>query len=187
MLSAVNALPNLSSAIEQANRTFPQDEYSVRLAKEVEGYKDPVYLELKFQDNSIRRIGVVHLVHLTGSDWDNQSYEAIAKTTDQVAQAIIARVKLFFEAETQKLHIDETGTIFDFNKTNVQLREDNTFLVNGHVVTYQDKPVALSRIQSEGIVQFIQQEDGVTYLSDSVDQREGKGIFIDANGKIYRG
>jgi hypothetical protein len=108
------------------------------------------------------------------------------ETTDQITQAILARVELFFEAEKNKLYIDENGTIFDFQSVKVILLEGKTFSIDGTTVTLGGLPLVLSRIKSEGIVRFSKCKNGDTQLADGIDSRQGKGIFIDTAGKIYR-
>lgn len=160
--------------------------YTVAVANEQINPKEPVFLQLRFTNGEGRNIGITHLVHLTYEMGDDKPFEEVARTTDQVVQAIIDRVALFFNAEQQHLHIDENGTIFDFNNANIKLHEEKTFSVDERVVTYQEVPLLLSRIKSEGIIKFIKLENGHTHLFDSVDLRKGKGIFIDAVGRIYR-
>lgn len=189
MSTVIKNLPNLNEAIQNANEIFCGKGYTVAATNEQVNPKEPVFLQLRFTNGTVRNIGITHLVHLAyemGDGWDDKSFEAVARTTDQVMQAIIARVALFFNAEAQGLYIDENGTIFDFNNSNVKLYENKTFSVDDVVVSYEGAPLLLSRIKSEGIIKFIKLENWHTQLFDSVDLRKGKGIFIDTTGKIYR-
>jgi hypothetical protein len=193
MAAIVKNLPNLNEAIQHANEVLCRDGYTIAVTKEpgllTGNLKEPVFLQLKFTNGEVRNIGITHLVHLTyemGDGWDDKSFEAVARTTDQVVQAIIERVALFFKAKAEGLRIDENGTIFDFGHVNIRLHEHETFSVDDVVVSYKGTPLQLSRIKSEGIIKFIKLENGHTQLTDSVDRRKGKGIFIDTTGKIYR-
>lgn len=178
---------DINTSLERANEIFRVRGYSVRVRNEKVEMKQPVFLQLVYADGTTRNVGITHLVHLRGKDWDNLPLEEIARTTDEVAQAIITRVGLFFDAEKRGLYIDENGTIFDFNGVNIKIHEDKTFSIGDKVVTYNDSPLELTRIKGEGIVQFIPREKGIIELGDAIDKREGKGIFIDAEGKIFRG
>jgi hypothetical protein len=53
-------------------------------------------------------------------------------------------------------------------------------------VTYNKTSLFLSRLNSEGVIEFLQRENGHTQLFDFIDKREGKGIFIDEKGEVYR-
>ena len=186
MATILTASPNLRAALQQANKSIFEREYIVVAANEKAGPKEPVFLQLKYPDGKTRNIGITHLVHLRGSDWDDKPVEEIARTTDEVAKAIIDRIELFFDAEARQFYIDENGTIFNFSKTPVEVHKDKTFSVNEIPVTYAGASLLLTRIKSESIVEFRQLENGHTELFDAIDQRKGKGIFIDTAGKIYR-
>ena len=186
MTTNITTLPNLQASIQKANQAIFEKEYIVVVANKEVRPKEPVYLQLKYPDGKTRNIGIVHLVHLRGSDWDSQPLGEIAKTTDEVAKAIIDRIILFFNAEARKLHIDENGTIFDFNKIPIKLHAGHTFSVNDTLVTHGEIPLALTKIKSEGIVTFRQFESGHIGLFDAIDQRKGRGIYINREGKIYR-
>ena len=177
---------NLSTAIQKANKIIFEKEYIVAVVNKTISPKEPVFLQLRYPDGKARNIGIVHLVHLRGSNWDDMPFKEIARTTDQVANAILDRIALFFDAEARRLYIDENGTIFNFNKTHITPHKDKTFSVNDKSVTYAGIPLALTKIKSEGIVEFRQLENGHTELFDAIDQRKGKGIYIDNEGKIYR-
>jgi hypothetical protein len=125
-------------------------------------------------------------VHLEGPDFDEVPYETIARTTDEVAQAILARVALFSESENQGLYIDKNGTIFDFTNINVKLHPSKVFFVDHTVVTYEGETLPLTVMQSEGIVTFVRAGNGDIELFDNIDKRKGKGIFINQKGEIYR-
>ena len=182
------ALPNLSETIQKANTTLSKNGYSVTVTNQEVKPKEPVFLQLEYADGKTpnRKVGITHLVHLSGNNWDNMSYEIIAKTTDEIAKAIVDRVTLFFAAENKGLYIDENGTIFDFKQIPVKRNEDHTFSINNTKVTFGGKPLLLTLLKSEGIVEFKQLNNGHIQLFDAIDQREKKGIFIDKEGKIYR-
>lgn len=186
MTIATATSPNLRAAIQKANQIIFEKEYIVVVADKGIYPKDPVFLQLKYPNGKTRNIGIVHLVHLRGSDWDNMPVKEIAKTTDEVAKAIVDRIALFFDAEARKFYIDESGTIFDFNTISIKLHEDTTFSMNAITVTYKGIPLALKKIKSEGVLIFRQQENGDTELFDTIDLRKGKGIYIDKAGKVYR-
>lgn len=182
------ALPNLAEAIQKANTALSKNGYAVKVINQEVKPKEPVFLQLQYADGKTpnRNVGITHLVHLRGNDWDRMPYERIAKTTDQIAKAIVDRVTLFFAAEKQGLYIDENGTIFDFKQILVKRNEDHTFSVNNIEVTFGGKPFLLTLLKSEGIVEFRQLGNGHIQLFDGIDRREKKGIFIDTEGKIYR-
>jgi hypothetical protein len=185
-MSAV--LQKLSEAVEKANIALSENGYTVTVTNQEVKPKEPIFLRLHYADGKTpnRNVGITHLVHLSGDDWDSMPYERIAKTTDQIAKAIVDRVTLFFAAEKQGLYIDDNGTIFDFKKIRVKRNEDHTFSVNDIEVTFGGKPLLLTLLKSEGIVEFRQLGNGHIELFDAVDQRAKKGIFIDTDGKIYR-
>ncbi len=182
------ALPNLAEAVQKANTALSKNGYAVRVTNQEVKPKEPILLQLQYADGKTpnRNVGITHLVHLSGNNWDSMPYERIIKTTDQIAKAIVDRVTLFFAAEKQGLYIDENGMIFDFKEIRVKRNEDHTFSVNDIEVTFGGKPFLLTLIKSEGIVEFRQLDNGHIELFDAVDQREKKGIFIDTEGKIYR-
>jgi hypothetical protein len=182
----VASLPDLNEAIQNANKALHGNEYTVVVASKDVNPKEPVFLQLRFNDGKTRNIGITHLVHLTGNDYDNMPFEAIARTTDEVTKAILERIALFFYSEAAHLHIDQSGTIFDFGEANVKLHDDKTFSIDGRVVISGGLPLLLSRIKSDGIVEFLKLKNGHIQLFDTLDEREGKGIFIDTMGKIYR-
>ena len=182
------ALPNLTEAVQKANIVLSENGYTVTVTNREIKPKEPIFLRLQYADGKTpnRNAGIIHLIHLSGADCDSIPYESIAKTTDQVAKAIIDRVMLFFAAEKQGLYIGENGTIFDFKQIRVKRNEDDTFSVNDTEVTFGGKPLLLTLIKSEGVVEFRQLSNGDIQLFDAIDQREKKGIFIDREGKIYR-
>jgi hypothetical protein len=186
MTTGAPALPNLQAALYRANKMIFEKEYIVVAANEKAGPKEPVFLQLKYSDGKTRNIGITHLVHLRGSDWDNKPLSEIAKTTAEVAKAIVDRITLFFDAEAHKMFIDENGTIFAYSHIPFKLHQDHTFSVNGVMVTYQGIPLALTKIKSEGIILFRPLENGHVELFDTIDKRKGKGIFIHTDGSIYR-
>ena len=187
-MSALNPiLPNLvEEALRIANQTCSKRGYSVVVTNEKIEPKKPVFLQLQYPDKPALNIGITHLVHLRGSDWDNKPFEEIARTTDQVAQAILSRVGLFFSAKESGLYIEENGTIFDFHDIQVTIHEDKTFAIGDTLVTYGGTPLSLTRLKSEGIVEFRKRDGGETELIDQIDKREGKGMFINGNGELYR-
>ncbi len=186
MSMVTNCLPNLDEAVRKANGVLQEKGYTAVVVNEEVKPKDPIFLQLRLSSKEARAIGIIHLVHLRGENWDSLPLEEVVRTTDEVAQAIIERVALFFDAQARQLFIDEHGTIFDFNEVKVEVHEDKTFSVEDTVVRVGETPLQLSRLKSEGIVKFIKQGNGDTHLFDSIDQRQGKGIFIDTTGKIYR-
>lgn len=182
------ALPNLTEAVQKANIALSENWYTVTVTNQEVKPKEPIFLRLQYADGKTpnRNVGITHLVHLRGDDWDSLPYEAIAKTTDQIAKAIVDRVALFFAAEKEGLYIDENGTIFDFKQIRVKRNDDHTFSVNDIEVTFGGKPLPLTLLKSEGIVEFRQLPNGHIELFDGIDQRAKKGIFIDTAGKVYR-
>jgi len=186
MATVTSASPNLRAALQQANKIVFEREYIVVAENEKASPKQPVFLQLKYPDGRMRNIGITHLVHLRGSGWDDKPIEEIARTTEEVAKAIIDRIELFFDAESRQLYIDENGTIFNFNKIPIEVHADKTFSVKETLVTYGESALLLTRIKSESIVEFRQLDNGHIELFDAIDQRKGKGIFIDGAGKIYR-
>ena len=111
--------------------------------------------------------------------------EKLAKTTQQVAQAIKDRVALFLDAESHRMNIQENGTIFWLDRP-VIFNKDKSFSIGGNLVTYKGAPLLFSSLQSESILIFKKLDNGHTQLLDSIDHRKGKGIFIDLDGKVYR-
>jgi hypothetical protein len=186
MTAITSASPNLRVALQQANKILFEREYIVVAKNEKASPKEPVFLQLKYPDGRTRNVGITHLVHLRGSDWNDRPIEEIARTTEEVTKAIIVRINLFFDAESRQLYIDENGTIFNFNKIPLEVHANNTFSVKDIQVTYEGSALLLTRIKSESIVEFRQRENGHVELFDAIDQRKGKGIFIDTVGKIYR-
>lgn len=166
--------------------------------KEKYGYRDgksPVFLQVKHENGEIEKIGCVHLVKLEGKnvkgkDWDMLPYESIKASREEVIEAIKIRLSLYWEAKKNpRLHIDpKRGTIYDFRKVDVILLEDGTFKINENVVR-NDKdgqPIQLFWLITEGILRFIPQPNGHVKVTDGVDKREGKGMFIDLMGRLYR-
>ena len=186
MTTSVSILPNLKAAIYKANQMIFEKEYIVVAANEKADPKQPVFLQLKYPDGRTRNIGITHLVHLRGSNWDKRPLSEIVRTTEEVAQAIVDRITLFFDAEALKMFIDENGTIFAISQIHLELHQDHTFSVNHVRVTHESIPLALTRIKSEGIVLFKPLENGHVELYDTIDRRQGKGIFINKEGSIYR-
>jgi hypothetical protein len=186
MTIATGALLTLNEAIQTVNEGLVEKGYAVGFTNEKVEPKEPIFLQLKYNNETTRNIGITHLVHLKGSNWDEQPFEALARSTDEVVQAIVDRIALFFDAQARKLYIDESGTIFDFKEVSVILYEDKTFSIADKMVTFGEKPLSLTRLKSEGIIEFRQMENGHIELFDSIDKREKKGIFIDTDAKIYR-
>ncbi len=186
-MSAIAApLPDLNQAVWKANQSLLQHGYAVQVKNRVIVPKEPIHLQLySLTDRSALPIGVVHLVHLVGKDWAGQPFENLARTTDEVAQAILNRVTLFSGAQNKGFHIDENGTIFDFNRLNVELFSNQTFSIDGIPVTYEGSPIRLANLTSEGIIEFKRLENGCIHLDDKVDKREGMQIFIDKEGDLH--
>jgi len=185
-MSTIASLPDLREALQKANGVLSKSGHTVAVIDQSTDPKQPVFLQLQTESRT-RNIGITHLVHLTGSDWSDRPWQEIARTVDEIAQAIVDRVALFFEAEKRGLLIDENGTIFDFKQVAVTVHKNGTFSVNGTLVTYLGTFLLLSRIKSEGIIEFTKMDDGSIQLFDKIDQRVGKGFFINLKGQIYRG
>lgn len=181
-------LPNLEEAVNRANTIFIQQKcgYIVTVTNKDIQPKEPIFLQLQYTDKKTRNIGITHLVHLIGNHWDAAPLETIARTTDQLTKAILDRIALFFDAERRRLYIDEFGTIFDFKNTKIKIYENKTFSINDMIVTYLEKPLPLTRLKSESIIEFKQMENGHIQLFDQLDRRTGKGIFMNSKGEIYR-
>lgn len=181
-------LPNLEEAVNRANTILIQQKsgYIVAVTNKDIQPKEPIFLQLQYTDKTTRNIGITHLVHLIGNHWDAAPLETIARTTDQLAKAILDRIALFFDAERRRLYIDEFGTIFDFKDTKIKINENNTFSINDILVTYLEKPLPLTRFKSESIIEFKQMKNGHIQLFDQLDRRTGKGIFMNTKGEIYR-
>ena len=187
MASIVGARPDIYQALAIANHSLASRDIEVSCASEELNPKEPVYLQIRSTvTGETRNIGITHLVHLKGQDWDSQPFERIARTTGEVATAIIDRISLFNFAEAQKLYIDEAGTIFDFGTASVELFEDGTFTVNEKMVTFAGQAISLSNFKSEGIITFRTLPNGHIHLSDDSDHREGKGMFLNTEGQFYR-
>ena len=179
--------PNLAEAIQTVNELSSEKGYSVVVKNEKIEPKNPIYLQLQYTDGSFQNIGITHLVHLKGSDWDNKPFEEIARSTDEVTRGILDRIALFFDAKERGLYIDESGTIFDFNGINIKMHEeDKTFSIDDTLVTFGGKPLKFIYLKSEGTVNFVKLESGETELVDYVDQREGKRMIINLAGELYR-
>ncbi len=176
--------PNLDEAIREANNILSKQGYTVAVQNKEIKAKEPVFLQLRYANGKTRNIGIIHLVHLIGSN--DEPFEKIARTTSQVVTAILKRVALFFDAEKHSLHIDENGTIFDFNQSPVKIDKDNKLSINGKAVTLQGEPLLCTQVKSEGIIVFKPLNNGHIQLFDEVDKREKKGIFIDPKGAVYR-
>ena len=181
------SLPNLDEAVQAVNKLSSENGYSVVVKNEKIVPNKPIYLQLQYADGSFQNIGITHLVHLRGSDWDNKPFEEIARSTDEVAKGILDRIALFFDAKERGLYIDESGTIFDFNGINIKMDEEGkTFSIDDKLVTYNKKPLKFIWIKSEGTVRFEKLENGETELVDDGDQREGKRMIINLAGELYR-
>lgn len=186
MSSGVNFSNKLNQALNEANKVCPQNGYEVNTPHPYINPKKPILLALTYPDGTTRNIGVIHLVRLEGDNWDLTPAANLAKTTEEIAQAILARIQRFFEAENEGLYLDENGTIFDFNGLDVRVHQDHSFSVKGHMVTISGSKCPLSLLKSEGIIVFKETESGETELVDTLDQRIQKGVFIDAEGNLYR-
>jgi hypothetical protein len=176
----------LTEALHKANNIYSKENGTVTVSNKKIEPKKPIFLELTYDNGETRKIGVIHLVHLKGDDWEDTPAETLAKTADEISQAILARIKLFFEAEKKGFYIDEHGTIFDFRDVNVEIHEDNTFSINKKIVSLPDKKLHLTWLISEGIITFKKTISGETELSDELDQRPKNGAFIDKDGNFHR-
>lgn len=192
MSSGIDYSQRLTEALREANATCFEEEYSVHTTSEQIDPKKPIFLSLSYNTGEIRPIGVIHLVRLEGADWDATPAEALAKSVDEITQAILARIKLFLEMEEkqrsgyQHLYIDERGTIFDFNGVGVKLNKDHTFSIHGKTVALGDAALPINRLISEGVITFTPTEDGETELVDALDLRAKKRALIDMQGNFYR-
>ncbi len=186
MSSGINFAYRLNEALDSANKVCIPQGYTVRTNHPQIDPKKPVLLSLIYPDKAVRNIGVVHLVRLEGDRWDLTPAEDLAKTTEEIAQAILARIQRFFEAEKAGLYIDENGTIFDFNNIDVRVHQDLSFSVKGHMVTLSGSKIPLSLLKSEGIIVFKEAAHGETELVDESDKRLHKGVYIDVEGNLYR-
>jgi hypothetical protein len=190
MATITKTLPDLKAAIAAANDKLAEQErgYTVVSTNQEVKPKEPIFLQLKYLDGTTYPIDIIHLVHLKGSNWDNIPFEEVARTTDEVTRAILDRINLFFDAaaKADQFYINKNGTIFDFNKIPIELHENETFSVDGQVVTFEGKSLSLTRIRSEDILKFIRLENKHIELIDRLDEREGKGVFIDPDGQVYR-
>lgn len=177
----------LYEAVDQVNQQYEKDEseYRVEVTNTTIDPKEPVFLQLKYSNGAIKQIGVVHLVRLEGPDWDARPWETMARTIDQVRDSIFTRVRLYFSAVDRGLFINEKGTVLDFKDCKVVVGKDQTFSVDGWTVTYKGKAIKIFQLASEGIIEFQRMKSGHIELTDSIDQREGKGMFIHES-RIYR-
>jgi len=187
MSSITGSRPDVYRALEIANGILALRSIVVSSVTDEIRPKEPISLQItNSETGKTRNIGITHVVHLKEPDWDSQPFEKIARTTEQVASAIIDRIFLFYFAEAQGHHIHKNGTIFDFGQVAVELFDDGTFTVNKNLVTYAGHAILLSNFKSEGIITFRPLPSGDICLSDDSDHREGKGMFIDPKGEIYR-
>lgn len=192
MLSGLDFTQRLHHALQETNAVCSKKGYTVTATNEHIDPKKPIFLSLSYNDGKVRPIGVVHLVRLEGVNWDATPAEALAKSAHEIAQAILARIKLFLETEEKlrssngRLYIDERGTIFDFNGVDVTLEKDHTFSINGEKVILGDRALPINRLVSEGVITFTPTEDGETELIDASDHRAKKRALIDQDGNFYR-
>ncbi len=186
MSSGINFADRLSQALEKANQVCASKGYTVSAPHPFMGSKKPVLLSLTYPDQTVRNIGVIHLVRLEGDHWDLTPAENLAKQTEEIVQAILARIQRFFEAEKANLYIDENGTIFNFNNLDVRVHQDLSFSIKGRMVTLSGDKIPLSLLKSEGIIVFKEADHGETELVDEFDKRVHKGVFIDIEGNLYR-
>jgi hypothetical protein len=185
MATGITASPNLRAAFHQVNKTIFDEEYVVVAANKTTNPKEPVYLQLKYPNGKTRNIGIVHLMHLKGEEWDNAPFTEIAKTTEEVANAILARIIRFFAAEVRRLYIEDNGMIFNFHTVPVKIHANKTFSINGIRVTLEGSPFPLTHILSEGVIKFKQLKDGFIHLVNENGQRKDKGLYIDPSGIVY--
>jgi hypothetical protein len=188
MAAVANSLPDLNEAVRQANSTLEKQGYKVSYTNKEIKPKEPIDLSLE-QEGQKRNIGITHLVHLRDKNWDQTQAEQMARTTDEVANSILARLHLFLYAEKQPhLWINKTtGAIFDFGDVGIQRNLDNTFSIGEIPVTYRGKLLTLDQPRSEGIMTFQRIANGDISIADGIDLRKGKRIFINSKGEIYRG
>lgn|GEM_PF-3199701 len=174
---------------KNANEVLAAEGYSVSLAEPLKGEKDPIFLALEDEKGDTHAIGIVHVVQLSGKEWDTKKYAEIARTVDEVAESILTRVKLYNQCKADdSYHIMGRGSIFDFGSCDVNVEANGTFSVDSQKVTHLGEELLLSRLASEGIIKFVKDEaTSHIELVDTVDTREGKGIFINEKGEIYRG
>lgn len=192
-MAAVAALPNLDEAIEIANKLLALEKrnLTVTYKNKPEDPKQPIPIQMKMPDGKIREIGIIHLVRLEGKDWDAKPFEALARTTEQVANVIIERVNLTINLSNHKgNYFSSNGTIFEFNEF-ATVSVEGILLVGEKPVTWKGNPLNIAKIQSEGKIIFV---PGCIYpdkrtdleLFDSWDQRDGKGMYINEKNELYR-
>ncbi|MGD2168707.1 MAG: hypothetical protein PVI40_00500 [Chlamydiota bacterium] len=180
--------------IVNANRTEPIGFYLCGRRQLDLG--QPIFLEIIKADGSKEKIGITHFINLTES-LNDDDLEANARTTNQLAEAIIARAQRVaaFEPLEGLRYRDENGTLFDFNRVNVRpISEDNwsSFTVEGKIVKIGERELSLSNIVSESTIVFSKvtegSKEGQIQLLDDMDHRPGAGMFIDpATGQLTRG
>jgi hypothetical protein len=185
MASIIGPGPDIYRALETVNEKLASRSIAVSALKDEQRPEALIYLQIT---NSVtgetRNIGITHLFNLKAPDGDRPPFETIARTTDQVITAIIDRISLFHLAEKQGLYINETGTIFDFGISAVEVCEDGTFIVNGNRVRWGGYNILLSYFKSEGVITFRTLPNGDIHLSDYTDHTEG--LFIDTIGEIRK-
>ncbi len=184
-MEAATRVVNLDLAIFEANRVLIEEHRGCRVAfsSNFIGLRNPLHLRLQYDDGRVRDIGIIHIVNLRGNSLT--PLQQIARSTEEVTTAILTRIDLFTRASERGLYITPNGTIYDANGLRITYG-DTSFSVDGLPVTFAGEQIALSRLKSEGILQFRRLSNGIVHIYDSVDKREGMRMFISSNGGIYR-
>ena len=185
-----------NDALNRANSYYEAhgDPYHVALNQKNIDPTQPIFIKVVINNREEMPIGVVHLIQLEGSNFDQQveksgGWKEIALSVDQLRSAILKRVNLYLEARKNSNNdytLLENGQIFKFGECEVKVEEDGYFSVNGKEIKFKNERIKISRILSEGVSEFKKLSSGHVQIVDNHDKRIGKGIYIDENGNIYR-
>lgn len=185
-MAVTYAMSLILTAAELANEGF--EDYYVILAQTEESIemKEPVFLNIAYlRENRIEPIGVTHLVHLSGKNWDETPCEAIARSVEEVKASIIKAVENHLQYKDDYF-VTRRGVIIELDRHQLTVREDRVLILNGKPVTWEGKAVKVDNLVSEGIITVEELPNGHLRLLDQVDFRVGKDIIIDENNAIYR-
>lgn len=178
----------LDSALQQVNEEFDANATGYRVAavegKELEA-KEPIFLEL-VQGHEKTPIGITHFIHLN-EKFDSAPFQEIARTVEELVSSIFKAIIIHEKARgNPDVIITSSGTPFFKNGLNIEIIDEVLF-IGGKQITFNGQSLEARRLCAEEGLTFVRTSNGDFEAVNPVDQRPGKGVFVDKDsGAIYR-
>ncbi|NGX39062.1 MAG: hypothetical protein KR126chlam1_00382 [Chlamydiae bacterium] len=179
------------AAIAAVNETYSSFNLPFKVSHDSKGeiqLKEPIYLQLEINNNGKKHknpIGVIHLVRLEefeGQKWDDTPWELLARTIDEIKEAIFSAAVIHIDAlpkyQAGEVLITDLGTKLYPNGNALSIDKEKYLVFEDKVVKYKARPLEARRILVEGTIQCRKLDNGDIALVNDVDQRDGMRMFI---------